>query len=159
VYLTEHINPINRVVSSDLARIEVEVGRGQGFSHAYFIAYVLQRIGCYSDVRQYKHLFYQEKRISEEGASIGASGGQELMVRSNHGKKHRKKKKGKTQCFYYKELGYIRNIFPMYNKAANIDVSSAAHLDSEVLSLVSEFFDDVWVLNPRSSYHVTSNKE
>ena len=43
--------------------------------------------------------------------------------------------------------------------AANITVQSLEDSDSDALALVSELFDEVWVLDSGSSYHVTSNKE
>jgi hypothetical protein len=46
-----------------------------------------------------------------------------MIVRNNHGGKSIKKKKGKPQCFNYKEWGHIKTYYPMYNKtdgAANI---------------------------------------
>jgi hypothetical protein len=60
-----------------------------------------------------------------------------------------------------KECG-IRKHRTTYNKtdgAPNIVVTSAADSGSEVLALVSELFDELWVLDLESSYHVTSNKE
>jgi hypothetical protein len=71
-------------------------------------------------------------------------------------------KKDNLQCFHSKEWGHIHKHCPTYKKtngAANIVVTSAANFDSEFLALVSELFDEAWVLDPGSSYHVTSDKE
>jgi hypothetical protein len=54
----------------------------------------------------------REKKIAQEAASAGASDGQGLMVRNNHGGKSGKKKKGKPQCFNCKEWGHIRKNYP-----------------------------------------------
>lgn len=105
---------------------------------------------------------HREKKNAEEGASAGASDAQGLMVRNNQGGKSGKKKKGKPQCSHCKELGHIRRHCPTYNKVdgvANIVVKSAADSDCEVLALVSELFDEVWVPDSGSSFHVTSDKE
>ena len=169
--LTEHVNAFNRVIS-DLARIEVKVEDEDrallmltSLPKSYkglVVTLTYGKTSITSSEVQTALLSYdqREKKTSEEGASADASDGQGLMVRNNHGGK--KKKRGKVQCFHCKEWGHIRRLCPMYNKtdgAANIAHTPVDFSESETLALESELFDEVWVLDSGSSYHVTSNKE
>lgn len=169
--LTEHINTFNRVVS-DLERIGSKVEDEDkallmlvSLPKSYKSLMVTLTYGkssiTSSEVQTALLSYDQREKTSEEGASAGVSDGQGLVVKGNHGGKS-KKKKGKPQCHHCKEWGHIRRFCPTYIKAdgaANIAVKSAADSDCEVLVLASELFDEVWMLDSGSSYHVTSNKE
>uniref|UniRef100_A0ACD5ZAT4 Uncharacterized protein n=1 Tax=Avena sativa TaxID=4498 RepID=A0ACD5ZAT4_AVESA len=144
---TEHINTFNRVVS-DLERIGSKVEDEDkdllmlvSLPKSYKSLMVIVTCGkssITSSEVQIALLSYdqREKRTSEESTSTGASDGQGLVVKSNHGGKG-KKKKGKSQCHHYKEWSHIRRFCPKYKAdgVANIAAKSAADSDSEVLTL------------------------
>jgi hypothetical protein len=134
--LNEHVNAFNRVVS-DLARIEVKVEDEDtalvmltSLPKSYKVLVVTLTYGktsITSSEVQTALLSYDqgEKKTAKEATSTGASDGQGLMVRNNHGGKSGKKKKGKPQCFNYKEWDHIKKNCPTYNKAdgaANIAI-------------------------------------
>jgi hypothetical protein len=56
----------------------------------------------------------------------------------------------------------MRKHYPTYNKiggAANIAIDAASDPECELMAIVSELFDEMWMLDTRRSYHVTSKKE
>ena len=98
----------------------------------------------------------REKKTSEDSNSAGAIDGQAFFVKNNNGGKSKKKK---PQCFHCKEWGHIRRFFPTWKKANGSANVAAIDEYSDTLVLESELFDEVWVLDSGSSFHVTSNKE
>jgi hypothetical protein len=165
--LTEHVNTFNRVIS-DLARIEVKVEDEDrailmltSLPKSYKGLVVTLTYGktsiTASEVTTTLLSYDQREKKTEDSTSTGAANGQAFFVKNNNGGKSKKKK---PQCFHCKEWGHIRRFCPTWKKAnesANIVVASGE--DSEILVLESELFDEVWLLDSGSSFHVTSNKE
>ena len=98
----------------------------------------------------------QREKKTEDSTSAGAADGQAFFVKNNNGGKSKKKK---PQCFHCKEWGHIRRFCPTWKKANGSANVVVADNDSRTLVLESELFDEVWVLDSRSSFHATSNKE
>ena len=167
--LTEHVNTFNRVIS-DLARIEVKVEDEDrailmltSLPKSYKGLVVTLMYGktsiTASEVNTALLSYDQREKKASVDGSAGVVDGRALMIGNNSGGKSKGKDKKKVQCFSCKEWGHIRRKCPTWKKAngtANVVANSD---DSELLALESELFDEVWILDSGSSFHVTSNKE